>query len=158
MNATNPSGVVHHAAPPMPAEPPLRARQYGHAGLIPFVFGTLLLWLVYPDLQPWVALGLAAYGAVIVSFLGGIHWGLAMSAGAPGQRAFGWAMVPPLVAWLALVMPAHAGLVVLGVMLVVCYLVDRRLYLDKGMGAWLTLRFRLTVIAALCCFLGAAGT
>jgi hypothetical protein len=67
-------------------------------------------------------------------------------------------MVPPLVAWLALVMPAHAGLVVLGVMLVVCYLVDRRLYLEKGMGAWLTLRFRLTVIAALCCFLGAAGT
>jgi len=109
MNATNPSGVVHHVAPPMPAEPPLRARQYGHAGLIPFIVGTLLLWLVYPDLQPWVALGLAAYGALIVAFLGGIHWGLAMDSHASGQRAFGWAMVPPLVAWLALVMPAHAG-------------------------------------------------
>ena len=158
MNATNPSGVVHHVAPPMPAEPPLRARQYGHAGLIPFIVGTLLLWLVYPDLQPWVALGLAAYGALIVAFLGGIHWGLAMDSHASGQRAFGWAMVPPLVAWLALVMPAHAGLVVLGVMLVVCYLVDRRLYLEKGMSAWLTLRFRLTVVATLSCLLGASAT
>jgi hypothetical protein len=147
-----------HASLPAVAEPPALAAQLGYAGLIPFVVGTALVWLVYPDLQPWVALGLSAYAAAIVSFLGGIHWGLAMRAGQPGPRSFGWAMVPPLGAWLAMVMPPFAGLALLGALLVTCYGVDRRLLQAQGLGHWLTLRFRLSMIAAFCCFLGAAGT
>jgi hypothetical protein len=126
--------------------------------LIPFFLGAALVWLVHPELQPWVALALAGYAAAIVSFLGGVHWGLAMRSAQPDMREFGWAMAPPLVAWLALVMPAHAGLVVLAVMLLVCYGVDRRFYVAEGMAAWLTLRFRLSMLAAFCCFLGAAGS
>jgi hypothetical protein len=56
------------------------------------------------------------------------------------------------------VMPAYAGLVLQGAMLVACYLVDRRVYPGEGAGAWLTLRFRLTVVGALSCFLAAAGS
>ena len=67
-------------------------------------------------------------------------------------------MVPSLVAWLAVLMPPSAGLVIHGVMLVVCYLVDRRVYPAQGLERWLTLRFRLSAVAALSCFLGAAGT
>jgi hypothetical protein len=48
--------------------------------------------------------------------------------------------------------------VVLGAMLVVCYLVDRRIYPAQGVSTWLTLRFRLTVVASLSCFVGAAGS
>jgi hypothetical protein len=55
-------------------------------------------------------------------------------------------------------MPAYAGLVLLGAMLLVCYAVDRRLYAAQGLGAWLTLRFRLSAVAALSCFIGAAGS
>jgi hypothetical protein len=66
-------------------------------------------------------------------------------------------VVPSLVAWVAVVMPPEAGLVVAGVMLVVCYLVDRRVYAVHGLARWLTLRFRLSAVAALSCFLGAAG-
>jgi len=54
----------------------------GYAGLAPFVGLALLLWLVSPDLHPFVALALAAYGAAIVSFLGGIHWGIGLWSGA----------------------------------------------------------------------------
>ena len=43
-------------------------------------------------------------------------------------------------------------------MLIVCYLVDRRIYPRHGMAAWLVLRFRLTAVASLSCFLGAAGS
>jgi len=147
-----------HVPAPQPAEPPRLARQLGHAGLLPFILGALLIWLVRPDVQPDVTLALSGYAATIVSFLGGIHWGLAMRADALGPRSFGWAMVPPRVAGIAVIMHAYAGLVVLGVMLVVCYLVDRRLYVANGFAHWLTLRFRLSMIAAFCCFLGAAGT
>ena len=61
-------------------------------------------------------------------------------------------------AWVAVMMPASAGLVVHGVMLLVCYAVDRRIYPTQGLAHWLTLRFRLSAVAALSCFLGAAGT
>lgn len=147
-----------HASLPEVAEPPALARQLGYAGLIPFVIGMCLIWLVYAELQPWVALALSAYAATIVAFLGGVHWGLAMRADQPGPRSFGWAVVPPLGAWLAMVMPAYAGLVVLGVLLVTCYVMDRKLLQAQGLGHWLTLRFRLSMVASLCCFLGAAGS
>ena len=39
-----------------------------------------------------------------------------------------------------------------------CYLVDRKVYPVQGVGAWLTLRFRLSVVASLSCFVGAAGS
>ena len=146
--------------PPAPYTPPLTdtARLLGHLGLLPFVLGALLVWVVNPEAHPYAALALAGYAAVIVSFLGGIHWGLAFRLSAPPASLFVWGVVPSLVAWLAVMMPASAGLVVQGVMLVVCYLVDRRVYPQQGLAHWLTLRFRLSMVASLCCFLGAAGT
>ena len=49
------------------------------------------------------------------------------------------------------------GLAWLGLVLLVCYLVDRRLYPPAGLGHWLKLRFRLSTVASLCCFIGAAA-
>ena len=140
-----------------PAELPLSARRLGHAGLLPFVLGALLVWLVHDDVRLEVAFGLSAYGGLIASFLGGIHWGLAFREGEPPVRWLAWGVVPSLVAWLALLMPPHAGLVVQGVLIAACYGVDRRLYPQQGVARWLTLRFRLSAVAALCCFIGAAG-
>ena len=65
--------------------------------------------------------------------------------------------MPSLVGWLAVLMPPQAGLVVHGAMLAVCYAVDRRVYPVQGAAHWLTLRFRLSAVAALSCFLAAAG-
>lgn len=141
-----------------PAHEPSRlALQLGAAGLIPFVAGTALVWFLYGDAQIGVTLGLAGYAATVVAFLGGLHWGLAMRAGQGQDGLLRWGVVPPLVATLGVMMPAHAGLVVLGAMLIVCYAVDRRLYMAQGMAGWLTLRFRLTAVASFCCFLAAAG-
>jgi hypothetical protein len=63
------------------------ARTLGYAGLIPFVLLALVLWLVDAQLQAWVSITLASYAALIVSFLGGIHWGMAWQAGHDGANA-----------------------------------------------------------------------
>jgi hypothetical protein len=139
-------------------QPPLAARRLGHAGLVPFVAGSLLVWLVRQDAHPYVTLALSAYAAVVVSFLGGIHWGLAMRHAEPPMTLLAWGVVPSLVAWLAVMMPPSAALVIHGTMLVACYVVDRRVYPAHGAAHWLTLRFRLSAVAALSCFIGAAGT
>jgi hypothetical protein len=138
-------------------------RTLGHAGLIPFVLLAGLLWLVNVELQAWVAIALAAYAALIVSFLGGIHWGIGWQAGrhAAAHHAqrnhFLWGIVPSLLAWPGLLMPAFAGLAWLGFLLILCYLADRTLYTRAGLQAWLTLRFRLSAIAAVSCFVGAGA-
>jgi hypothetical protein len=134
------------------------ALRLGYAGLLPFVAGAMLVWLVRPEVHPYVALALSGYAAVILSFLGGIHWGLALREATPPLPWLVWGVVPSLVAWLAMLMPANAGLVVFGLALLACYGVDRRLYPKQGMARWLTLRFRLSAVAAACCFVGAAGS
>jgi hypothetical protein len=145
-------------------------RTLGHGGLIPFVLLAPLLWLVANDLQSWVAMALVAYAALIVSFLGGIHWGIGWQAGLrerldkqtpralhAQRRHFLWGFVPPLLAWPGILMPAFAGLAWLGFLLIIGYLADRALYPRAGLQHWLTLRFRLSAVAALSCFIGAGA-
>ncbi|HOB96727.1 MAG TPA: DUF3429 domain-containing protein [Aquabacterium sp.] len=135
------------------------ARWLGNLGLLPFVGGALLVWVgLASELHAFVTGALSAYAALIVSFLGGVHWGFGFRQSAPPASLFIWGVVPSLVAWVAVLMPPHAGLVLHGLMLVVCYLVDRRTYPAQGAAHWLTLRFRLSGVAAFCCFLAAAGT
>jgi Protein of unknown function (DUF3429) len=130
----------------------------GYAGLFPFLLGAVLAWLVRDDAHFYTILGLTNYAAVVVSFLGAIHWGLAFRQAVPSPSPYIWGVVPSLMAWVASMMPPNAGLVVHGVMLIVCYVVDRRLYPALGASAWLTMRFRLSAMAALCCFLAAQAT
>lgn len=132
----------------------------GGAGLIPFVAGVAgMLW---PAALHWPVPGgataaLGAYGAVIVSFLGGIHWGLAMAgSGESSTLRLAWGVVPSLIAWPALLLPPAWGLAVLAAALVLCFLVDRRSYPALGLAAWLPLRALLTAVAALSCMTGAA--
>jgi hypothetical protein len=134
------------------------ANQLGALALVPFVAGAALVWFVRPDAQPHVAAALSAYAAVVVAFLGGIHWGFGFVHAAPEPRLFVWGVVPALLAFVAVLMPPYAGLVVHGAVLVACYLVDRKVYPAHGAERWLTLRFRLSVVASLCCFVGAAGS
>lgn len=152
---------------PSTSEPDALALRLGYAGLIPFIGGTLFIWLLNGRIEAqafgFVMDAMAAYGAVIISFLGGIHWGLAMRLhnGVPGvqalrHRALWTGIAWSLGAWVAVCMPAHAGLVVMGALLIGCYVNDRRLYDDLGAHGWLVLRFRLTVVASLSCFLAAA--
>lgn len=150
------------AAPPLPP-PDRNALRLGYAGLVPFVACALFVWLLpqRPAEHAFVADAMAKYAALVASFLGGVHWGLGMARPAAAMHSaapFAWAVVAAALGWSAALMPPHAALPALGALLVACYLVDRRLYPAQGAAAWLTLRFRLTAIASLCCFLAAAAS
>lgn len=149
------------------AEPDELARKLAYVGLAPFIGGALFIWLLVGriDKEPFmfVVRALTAYAALIVSFLGGIPWGLIMWRSASGmpmpdhhKRALWTGVVYTLAAWLGLLMPPHAGLVVMGFLLIACYLTDRKRYPELGVAGWLTLRFRLTCASSLSCFLAAA--
>ena len=133
------------------------AHRLAYAGLFPFVLGSLLVWVVRDDALAYVALALSGYAAAVVAMLGGIHWGLGFKQDAPSPLPFAWGAVAVVASSIAVIMPPNAGLVIHGAMLVGCYLVDRRVYPSHGLAQWLTLRFRLSAVAAFCCFLAAAG-
>lgn len=62
-----------------PTSIPGAALLLGLAGLIPFLGGAAALWAMLPGLAPERGLQLIiAYGAIILSFLGGIRWGTAI--------------------------------------------------------------------------------
>ena len=141
---------------PLGNTPPVWALRLGYAGLIPFVLGAALVRLVDPALVPFTMLALAGYAATVASFIGGIHWGLAMRDTAH-KRLFPyvWGTIPSVLSSIAVIMAPWAGLVVLGLLLAVCYAVDSQLYVHCHLQGWLPLRFRLTLVASLSCMVGA---
>ena len=137
------------------------AHRLGYAGLIPFVLGCALIWLIADrdlDQHAFVSLALSAYAGLVIAFLGGIHWGLSFARGLPGRQPLVWGACVPLLGWLGVLMAPYAGLALHGGVLIACYVVDRRVYPQLGAGDWLTLRFRLTAVSSLSCFLAAAGS
>ncbi len=111
----------------------------GLAGALPFLAAALAAALAMPG----AATVLIAYGAVILSFLGGIHWGLAAAGRPPAAARLVIGVVPSLVAWLALLLPADAGLAVLVAAFPLQYGADRRLDTPVGL---LPLRLTLTLL------------
>ena len=132
---------------------PRTAWALGLAGLLPFLGGVLGLSLGLG----WTGQALAAYGAVILSFLGAVHWGLALAQPevATRERLVG-GVVPSLVAWLALLAPLPVALPILasGLLLLA---VAETLAARRGLlpGGYLTLRWVLSTIAAAALFLAA---
>ena len=131
----------------------------GYAGLIPFVVLAFFMWIVSEEAHPFVAIALSAYGATIASFLGGIHRGIGLRHKAPQRKIhMVWGIIPPLLSWIAVIMPAYAGLPLLAGLLISCYLVDRKTWPEAGLRDWMTMRFRLTVVSTFACLLGASAT
>jgi hypothetical protein len=138
------------------AGPSLWARRLGLGGVIPFVGLAAALWVARSgdwSLASWALLG---YGATIASFLGAIHWGLAMRSGsAQPVPSLLWGVVPSLLGWVALLLGHAAGLVLIATLLWVCFVVDRALYPRHHLQAWLPMRLRLTLVASISCLAGA---
>lgn len=79
----------------------------GLAGLLPFLLCSLGALSLSSDGATRSLLALVAYGATILAFLGGVHWGFALDGSdMPSDRVqrlrFGLGVVPSLVGWSAL--------------------------------------------------------
>lgn len=137
--------------------PPKTVAWLGYGGLLPFVIPTLtaLIDRVHAPVYAWLVGG---YGAVILTFVGALHWGFAMLLEplSPNQRTalYVWSVVPALMAWPALlwlqVAPGRAiGILIAGFLLHL--LQDFRLARTGTLPAWyLPLRVALSAIAVLC--------
>ena len=125
----------------------------GFAGLIPFFLMMAGTWLADPSWLNDFVRGQLAYGIVILSFLGGVHWGAAMMCSdlslADTKLALLWGVTPSLIAWSATLFGGF-GFAVLMAGFIAALQVDKQLFARYRMPPWLMgLRWRLTVAVVL---------
>jgi hypothetical protein len=111
---------------------PLSALLPGLAGLIPF-WALALSGVLPMGIPPIIALlAFLTYGAVILSFVGAIWWGMAVATAMQTPKAFMfvWSVMPALIGWFATLMPADLGILILAVGFVIQWL------LDAGLSRW----------------------
>ena len=125
----------------------------GYGGLIPFV--ALVVGLqVSPDWADRFGIWLLGYGAVILSFVGALHWGFAMMieelAHARRQRAYAWSVFPSLIGFAAIILGPGLGFSLLVVGFALAYWQDIDLANHTPVPPWYPrLRARLSAVACL---------
>lgn len=128
----------------------------GYGGLLPFVALAAATWFDSNHSSLWRD-ALLAYGAVILSFVGALHWGFAMSQSDMTTnrrtRSFVWSVVPSLLAWIALLVAPKYAVVLLVAGFLIHFWQDRRLVQLVNLPAWyLPLRLKLTLVACVSLF------
>ena len=130
---------------------PGSARLLGYSGVIPFAICAALFAWGNPEWQPLVLEAFLVYGAVILSFIGGIRWGAAISGGRVRRGQLVMSVLPSLWAATFLLLPneqnALIGLMTGFLLLGMADWARPAL----GMPAWMRpLRARLTLAVMTC--------
>jgi len=122
----------------------LAARVMGIAGLMPFYTFALLAW--HDGLRTGALTAVVSYAAVILSFLGAVHWGRALarleSRNHIGTLVFG--VVPALLGWVALLLPVEFSLPMLTAGLVFVWGTEQMMFFDVLPSWYRHLRHLLT--------------
>ncbi len=130
----------------------------GLAGLLPFLAAALGAWFGPAEWRGAALPALAAYGAVILGFLGAVHWGFALQAPRDAATAprLVLGVLPALVAWVALLLPAAwaLGLLALGILATTA---TETVAAGRGLlpAGYLRLRWCLSLVGAGCLIAGA---
>lgn len=142
---------------------PQMAVWLGYAGLVPFVVSAVAILLLDEDpfLEETAGQTLLAYGAVILSFLGGVRWGRALVTSHKDDqtRDFVLSVLPSIFGWSCLLLPIISGGIFL---LIFGYLwqlyVDLKATRNYSLPQWFgRLRLRLTIGAIIALLVGGLG-
>jgi hypothetical protein len=132
----------------------------GLGGLIPFMGCALVTTSPDPARVELAVRALVLYSALILTFIGGLHWGVLLATPnhrleRRGRLRYLWSVIPSLYAWPVVLFAASQALPLLALGLIVAYLVDVLVYRAQGNLSWfIKLRTLLTFVAV--CSLGFA--
>jgi hypothetical protein len=127
------------------------AKSLGYTGLIPFIVFSIGSWFQLPMISDSTYI-LTAYAAIILSFMGAIHWGIAMSSSEDQNgKYFIASVIPGLSAWLALLMPQRYAIILLMVGFIALIIYDWSVEKPQRLPGWyIPMRNRLTLVVVMC--------
>ena len=130
---------------------PSQALLWGWAGVLPFAMAAGAIGFAGTDVAQVAAQILVPYGAIILTFMGGAHWGIATRQSADYAWLYTTGILPSLVAVVAISLPLLPAIAVLAVGLVALLLGDLVLVRRDLLPAWYgRLRTQLTVAVLVC--------
>jgi hypothetical protein len=134
---------------------PLAAFILGFLGAMPFLGLVSLAVLAGPlgsaAIGAWALAALLAYGAIILSFMGGVHWGWAMAAEEPSFERLGLSVLPALLGWGGFLLAGSLGFLVIAAGFAALLWLDLRAIAEGRAAPWYRqLRWPLTVIVTAC--------
>jgi hypothetical protein len=123
----------------------------GYLGLLPFVAGAVAA-LLSSELESLALHAFVLYSLAILSFMGGVHWGLALITGTRQSSRLLVSVIPVIAAWICLMtLPVHLTLAVLGGGFIAQWFVDRPILAELPIPSWyLEMRPRLAYVVAGC--------
>lgn len=126
----------------------------GYLGLLPFITTTFLLYMDSDHSEAWSHL-LISYAAVILSFVGAIHWAFAMTINKVNQFerriAFIWSVIPSLVAWVSLFINEFFALIIISLFFILNLIKDKKSLKTVDLPNWyLPMRSHLTYVVTTC--------
>ena len=127
---------------------PAAVKYLSYAGLIPFIAALAGLFILADAPRDFALRALLAYAAVILSFVGAVHWGYLLHAG-PDNAPFllGLSTLPNLTAWLSLLLADRIALLVLVLAFPLLLLYEKASALNGILPGWyMSMRARLTGI------------
>ena len=142
---------------------PPSAAWLGGLGALPFIALSGAGPLLDSAPRMFAVHALVAYGAVILSFLGGVHWGLAIGSRSNADHQelrtrLVVSVIPSLAAWAALLVPEKTGLLVLATAMAAMLWVDIRATRAGQAPRWYPkLRIPLTCVVVAALLLGASA-
>lgn len=145
---------------------PRSAQLMGYAGLIPFLFLTLLLVTntQFAGLDTTKNIYyLQTYAAVIISFIGAVHWGYALAsedenkASISSDRFYIYSVIPALLVWFALFF-THWTFVIQAVIIISMYLYDYTTLFKHLEVNYAKMRLHLTSVVSICLLVSAWAT
>ena len=128
----------------------------GFGGLMPFFICSAVGYIDAGEWSVRAQTALGAYGAIILTFIGAIHWGRVLTQ-TDASAWYLWAITPALWAWFALsALPTKTALIALLPGFVAAWWVDYRVAGTTLLPAWyVRLRHQLTLGACAALTLGA---
>lgn len=133
-------------------------------GFVPFLAGTMIEFLPTnastATLKAYWMKMFPLYGAIILSFLGGIRWGIAITDQTTERQtaALAWSVVPSLWAWAAVFFAAPINYLMLAAGFAAMGLWDRKLAADPRVPVWfVTLRKVLSWLVTIAMLAAAVG-
>ena len=131
----------------------------GLAGLVPFAAHALFAWLSPPSELGGVLRSQAHYAAMILTFLGALHWGVTLASPSivDGRAVIRmlWSVLPSLYAWVVTLYPVEMSLPLLFGGLLVALVIDLLLYRGTPVPRWF-LGLRMVLSAGALTAIGAS--
>jgi len=118
-----------------------------YGGLLPFIAALFGFFLLDEPIRSFSIKAFITYAAVIIGFVGAVHWGFLLKAGdiANKKLLLSLSIIPGLIGWSALLVSEQLALIIFALLYPSVFIYEKLTSLKNMLPEWyMPMRFKLT--------------